>query len=223
MNIENWNKFKQSLERDGLDTSRLNDEYMWLKPSLDSSYVSWVEEYAGDAPASMSIEDLSELARSYVTSPQMGTVEQWTSIFEYTAILQRLKQIDWKSDSDTPPEIEMLDNLVSRYVDRSNSDWFNLYRNVAMKTDYPFIVGLKQDGVEFMEVRKELSDDKSMTSMFFSFSKTRYFFCHRNSVNEKERMPLEVDGLLLLVNVLRAYSDLFKIEIDGSVVKLKRR
>lgn len=223
MNNKNWELFKEALQKDGLDASRLNDEYMWLKPCQDAIYSSWAEEYAGEALALMNIEELSELARSYVTDPQMGTVEQWIGIFEYTAILQRLKQIDWNADREVSQDIEMLDSLVERYVDRAKSDWFNLYRDKAAKTGNPFIVGIKKDGVEFMEIRKEASDDKGITDLFFSFAETRYFFCHRNSINEKERKPMEVDGLLLLVNVFKSYSDLFRIEIDGSKVKLKRR
>ena len=81
MNKESWESFKRSLQEDGLNTSRLNDEYMWIKPSLDGRFMSLAEEYAGEAPASMNIEELSELARSYVTDPEVGTVEQWIGIF----------------------------------------------------------------------------------------------------------------------------------------------
>lgn len=223
MNKESWESFKRSLQEDGLNTSRLDDEYMWIKPSLDGRFMSLAEEYAGEAPASMNIEELSELARSYVTDPEVGTVEQWIGIFEYTAIVQRLRAIDWNKDDHTPDYIKTLDSLAERYVDRFNSDWFNLYRKRAMDTNNPFVVGLKQDGVEFLEIKKEASDSKGITDMFFSFAKTRYFFCHKDSKVESERKPMEVDGLILLVSILKNYSRLFEIEIDGSVVKFKNK
>ncbi len=34
---------------------------------------------------------------------------------------------------------------------------------------------------------------------------------------------MEVDGLILLVSILKNYSRLFEIEIDGSVVKFKNK